>query len=98
MGTTRSSRWKYRYLWKFGPMYQNRSTKRMKINQTASHARVRGLRLKDRESRKIKGTAKWNITSARPTACQPEYSRRVKNVISDGRLPAQIISNCEKLK
>src|SRR5215470_4424047 len=96
-----SSRYPHRHAsvgLKFGSMYQKRSTKRMNNSQLASHTSVLASRLKERESSNRNGTAKWKTTSTSATACQPEYKRRVKNRISGGRFPAQMISNCEKLK
>src|SRR5438477_4236379 len=83
MGTARSSKYPQRKasVWlKFGSMYQNRSTNRMKSSQLPSQTSVFASRLNCRESNSRNGTAKWKTTSASAIACQPEYKRLVKKL------------------
>jgi hypothetical protein len=48
-----------------------------------------------RDSSRENGTKNWKITRKRPTYPQPPLSRRMYQVISSGRLPAQMISHCD---
>src|SRR5215469_8884356 len=83
---------------KLGSIFQNRSTYLTKSIQTASQTSFVISRLKGRERRIANGTAKWKIARNKPTNAQPPPSRRMYQVISSGKFPAQIISHCEKEK
>src|SRR5450432_2216826 len=79
-------------------MCQSKSTQRMNSIHKASHTSFMGSRLKVRESRNRNGTAKWKAAINNPTHCQPPCRRRMYQVISSGKFPAQIISSCENEK
>src|SRR5471032_3491318 len=66
--------------------------------KTAMAASSLELRFRSRESSRAKGSAKWPSTKARATYSQPPFSRVRYQGISSGRLPAQIIRNCENEK
>src|SRR5579863_1601190 len=66
--------------------------------QVASQTNLRTSRLKGRESRSTKGTANWNITRNNPMNPQPPFNLLMYQVISSGKLPAQMMSHCEKEK
>ena len=68
----------------------------MKIASIASHL---ALRLKSRESRTRNGNAKWNKISDHADHSPSRLSFAIRyQLVSSGRLPAQMIRNCEKLK
>src|SRR5580658_348158 len=74
------------------------STIRANRIQEAIHTSVRVLRFNRRESRSANGTANWNSTRNNATYSHPPCRRRKNHEISSGRLPDQMMSNCEKLK
>src|SRR5688572_15594411 len=57
-----------------------------------------GVRLKSRESNSANGTANCNTTTDSANHCHPAPSRLRYHVISLGKLPDQIIKNCENAK
>src|SRR5579885_3335682 len=65
---------------------------------TAMLASSLKLRFKSRDSSSANGSAKCPITRRKPTYSQPPWKRRRYHGISSGRLPAQMIKNCEKEK
>src|ERR1700735_4816564 len=98
IGTTMSATVKVNVCEKLVAMIQKRSRYRINMIQPASQTSRRMSRLNGRESRNTKGTANWKITSVNPMNPQPPYKRRMYQVISSGKFPAQIISHCEKEK
>src|SRR5512141_3323163 len=98
IGTTMSSQVRLKVTEKLGPTIQNKSTYRISKSHAASQTRRVISRLKGREIRNTNGTAKWNRTRNRPTYPQPPCRRRVYQVISSGKFPAQMMSHWEKAK
>src|SRR5215470_8554196 len=68
------------------------------ISHTASHTSFVTSRLNGRDSKIANGTANWKITRNSPTKPQPPCKRRMYQVISSGRLPAQMINHWENEK
>ena len=64
----------------------------------ASDASQRAFRLKSCCSNTRNGKAKWKTMSITPIYPQPPFIRVRYQVVSSGRLPDQMIRNCEKLK
>ena len=56
------------------------------------------MRLRSRDSSRVNGTVKWNSTMASATQPKPPWMRGRKKAISSGRLPAQVIRNCDQEK
>src|SRR2546427_9280616 len=78
---------------KFGSMTQNRSRYRISISHIASQTNFVTSRLNRRESNIANGTAKRKSTRNKPIQPHPPPSRLVYQVISSGKLPAQMISH-----
>src|ERR1019366_6091065 len=80
---------------KFGTMYQNRSTTRMKIMNIASGASLLRFRFKSCDNMIPNGTKKWNMTIKIATGAQPPRIRCRYQPISSGRFADHVIRNCE---
>ena len=70
----------------------------MTSSPSATIASVLPLRLRSRDSSRANGTVKWNSTMASATQPKPPWMRGRKKAISSGRLPAQVIRNCDQEK
>src|SRR5262249_8961852 len=83
---------------KAGVMIQNTSTKRMTISMSATFAMLRARRFRRYDRRRMNGMTNWKKTMAMITHSQPPRMRSRYQVISSGRLPDQVIRNCDRLK
>src|SRR5215213_7453803 len=67
----------------------------MLSNSAAIAPNRSALLLQERLSSKRNGTAKWNATSEYASHSQPPSNRRLYHTTSSGRMPYQMIRNCE---